>query len=50
LTEDAGFYNVKTNVGDNSATFEVKADFDFEAKLNEIAEDSKHVAGWSKSE
>jgi len=49
LTEDEGFYNVKTNLGDNSATFEVKEGFDFAAKLNEIAENSKHVAGWSKN-
>ena len=48
MTEEAGFYNVTTNVGDNAATFEVDSDFDYEAKLNEIAKSSKHVAGWSK--
>jgi len=47
LTEEAGFYNVSTNVSENAATFDVKSDFDYAAKLNEIAESSKHVAGWS---
>ena len=50
MTEDAGFFNVKTNVSDHSATFDVKADFDFEAKLNEIAKSTKQVDGWSKND
>ena len=48
MTEKAGFTNLKTNLKENCATFEVADDFDFEAKLNEIVEDgNKHVKGWS---
>lgn len=39
---------MKTNLADNSATFEVEEGFDFAAKLDEIAKDSTHVKGWSK--
>ena len=51
LTEKAGFYNLKTDLASNSATFEIKGDFDYTAKLNEIVEGGNaHVKGWAKNE
>jgi len=46
LTAQSEFKNLNVDLASQTASFDVKSDFDFKAILNEIAKESSHVAGW----
>ena len=49
LTVEAGFMELKTDLSDNSCSFEVEEGFDYTAALNEIVDGgNSHVEGWMK--
>lgn len=51
LTGVEGIADLKTDLGEQSCSFQAPANMDVEAMLNKIADDgNEHIAGWSKAD